>query len=234
MKGETGSTIVGSIATANAGTLRFDWANAASGIGGLNISAEQFPVALIGHPSLGGPAYAAWGATGAAQVALKFGWKSEALDGTSEATIAGLQMKPTAQAPAQAAQLAKALDRLKGRPVVWPVKLGGTITAPAITDSGLDSVLKSALTEAAKAEFDERKNQAIDLGMKHLDQHLPGSSTTAKQILDGVNAGGLTIPGISATNPGAITDLVPNTLPGISATTPGSLKDRLKIPTFGR
>jgi hypothetical protein len=165
-------TLTGSVVTLGAGTMAVDFARRADDTGHLKLSAPTVPVAALTHPALAGAALAAYGPSGMAAVESHQHWTGWLLTGEVVAQVSELKLAPTAQAPKNAKQIAQVVDALKGRPIRWPVTIGGSLDRPTITDSGLQKVLdanQDALVDAAK---EEAKDQALKEGGKLLDKEL--------------------------------------------------------------
>ncbi len=154
-------TLAGKIETKGAGpvTLDLDRTQDNGGLGSFALSAAKVPLAALNDPRIAGPEYAQYGATGDASVSLKNAWTGWDLSGGLDSVITGLNLKPTAEAGAQAQQVATYVNQLKGQPIAWPVKLGGTLYSPTITDSGVKQVLSGSALDAAKNLVGDKAQQ---------------------------------------------------------------------------
>ena len=168
--GET-MTLVGKASTQGAGDINLDLLRHEDDTGHLKLAAPAVPVAALSHPAIAGDALAKYGATGTANLTIDNAWTGWELTGGVLAQISGLTLAPTV-ADADTARIATALNALKGKPIAWPVQLGGTLFAPKITDSGVEAVLKGSAMDAAKAiitdQATEKANQELN---KQLDKN---------------------------------------------------------------
>jgi len=169
--GET-MTLKVHLATEGAGPADLDLRRTGEGNGSLTIEAAAVPLQAAADPNIAGDALVAWGPTGTAAITAKNTWTGWDLQGEVLAQVSGLALKPTSAAPASAGNVAKVVAALKGKPIRWPVVIGGTLLKPTIVDSGLDKVLsenKDALVDAAK---EEAKDKAIEKGSALIDKEL--------------------------------------------------------------
>ena len=162
--GET-MTLVGKVTTQGAGDIDLDLLRQADDTGHLKLAAPVVPVAALSHRAIAGDALAKYGATGTANLTIDNAWTGWDLTGGVLAQITGLTLAPTV-ADADTARIATAINALKGKPIAWPVKLGGTLFAPKVTDSGVEAVMKGSAMDAAKAiitdKATEKANQELD------------------------------------------------------------------------
>jgi hypothetical protein len=141
--------------TQGAGDITLDLTRNADDTGELKLSAPAVPVAALAHPAIAGAQLAKYGATGNANLTIDNTWKGWDLTGTILAEVSGLTMKPTVN-DQQTQQTALAINALKGKPIAWPVTLGGTLYAPTVTNSGLEAVLKGSAMDAAKSIAEDK------------------------------------------------------------------------------
>lgn len=175
----------GTLVTAGAGDLTLALVRTGEGSGSLDLAAPAMPVQALNDPALGGEAVARYGASGSAAVTAAFAWTGWDLGkGDITATVKGLTLAPRPEAGAQAQRTAQVVNALKGKPVVWPVKVGGSLLAPTITDSGLDTLAKNALS------VDTLKAVAIDQATEQANKQLQKQAEKdprVKQGLDSLN-----------------------------------------------
>lgn len=175
----------GTLATAGAGELTLALVRQGDGSGSLDLAAPALPVQALQDPALGGEAVARYGASGSAAVAAAFAWTGwDLAKGDITATVKGLALSPKPEAGSQALRTAQVVNALKGRPVVWPVKVGGSLFAPVITDSGLDALARNALNA------DTLKEVAVDQAKEQANKQLQKQAEKdprVKQGLDSLN-----------------------------------------------
>ncbi|MBA2481762.1 MAG: hypothetical protein H0V44_13950 [Planctomycetes bacterium] len=155
--------LTASLTTKGAGPMSLDLQRTQDdgGVGQLSLSAPKVPLAALNDPKIAGPEYAKYGATGDASIELKNVWTGWDLTGGLESLVTGLNLNPAADAGAEAQRVAQYVNQLKGQPIKWPVKLGGTLFSPRITDSGVDEVLSGSALDAAKGIVgDKAKDEA--------------------------------------------------------------------------
>lgn len=160
------------ITTEGAGPITLDLTREQIGNGRLNFAAPTMPLQALSSPAIAGDSLAPWGPTGTAAITGAQTWTGWALNGTVEAQVSGLALQPTPGAPSEAKTAAKVIAALKGKPIRWPVVIGGTLTRPEIVDSGLKKVLEEnqgVLIEAAK---EEAKDKALEKGSQLIDKEL--------------------------------------------------------------
>ncbi len=169
--GET-MALKGEVKTEGAGPLTLDLTRRQDGTGAFNLAAPTVPLQALSSPAIAGDSLAPWGPTGTAAITATNTWTGWLLQGDVVAQVTGLALNPTSDAPASAKSTARVIAALKGKPIRWPVKIGGTLTRPEITDSGLKQVLeenKGVLVDAAK---EEAKDQALEKGTKLIEKEL--------------------------------------------------------------
>ena len=164
--GET-MDLKGQATTTGAGDITLDLLRKPDDTGSLKIAAPAVPVEALSHPAIAGASIGKYGASGVANVVIDNAWTGWDLTGLVQAKVTGLEMKPTA-ADSQTAQVATAVNAMKGKPIIWPVKLGGTLLAPKVTDSGVDDVLKGGVLDAAKGIAGDKAKAEVD---KQLDKN---------------------------------------------------------------
>ena len=158
--GET-MDLKGQATTKSAGDITIDLLRKPDDTGSLKIAAPAVPVEALSHPAIAGASVGKYGASGMADVVIDNSWTGWDLTGLVQAKVTGLTMKPTA-ADQQTTQVATAVNAMKGRPITWPVKLGGSLYAPKITDSGVDEVLKGGALDAAKSIAGDKAKAEVD------------------------------------------------------------------------
>ncbi len=169
--GET-MTLKVHVTTEGAGPADVDLRRTGDGNGSLTIEAPAVPLQAAADPAIAGDALTAWGPTGTAAILTKSTWTGWDLQGEVVAQVSGLALKPTSAAPSSAANVARVVAALKGKPIRWPVVIGGTLLKPTIVDSGLEKVLsenKDVLVDAAK---EEAKDKALEKGSALIDKEL--------------------------------------------------------------
>ena len=164
--GET-MTLNAKATTTGAGDVTVDLLRQADETGTLKIAAPAVPVQALAAPSISGDRLAKYGATGMANLTIDNAWTGWDLKGSIVSQVTGLAMKPTDN-DQQTLQVAQTVNALKGKPLAWPVKLGGTLFAPTITDSGVSEVLKGSAMDAAKGLATDK---ATEEATKQLDKN---------------------------------------------------------------
>lgn len=164
--GET-MTLNAKATTTGAGDVTVDLLRQADETGTLKIAAPAVPVQALAAPSISGDRLAKYGATGMANLTIDNAWTGWDLKGSVVSQVTGLAMKPT-DTDQQTLQVAQTVNALRGKPLAWPVKLGGTLFAPTITDSGVSDVLKGSALDAAKGLATEK---ATEEATKQLDKN---------------------------------------------------------------
>ena len=164
--GET-MTLTAKATTTGAGDVSVDLLRKADDTGSLKIAAPAVPVQALASPSISGDRLTKYGATGMANLTIDNAWTGWDLNGSVLSQVTGLAMQPTDQ-DSQTLQVAQTVNALKGKPLAWPVKLGGTLFAPSITDSGVEAVLKGSAMDAAKGLAVDK---ATEEATKQLDKN---------------------------------------------------------------
>lgn len=164
--GET-MTLNAKATTTGAGDVTVDLLRKADESGTLKIAAPAVPVQALASPSISGDRLTKYGATGMANLAIDNAWTGWDLNGSILSQVSGLAMAPTDQ-DKQTLQIAQTVNALKGKPLAWPVKIGGTLFAPTITDSGVEAVLKGSAMDAAKGLAVDK---ATEEATKQLDKN---------------------------------------------------------------
>ncbi len=181
--GET-MTLDSALTTRAAGDLSLALRRKADDSGSLLIKAPALPVEALAGPAISGDRLAPYGATGMADLNVDLTWIGWDLLGSLTSTVSGLKLTPVAP-DAQTQQVAQAVNALKGKPLAWPVKFGGTLYAPTITDSGVAAVLKGGVLDAAKGLLGDKATEQVD---KQLEKHpeAKGAADKAKGALNGL------------------------------------------------
>jgi hypothetical protein len=159
-------TLTGKLETRGAGPISLDLKRNPGETGTLSVACSALPLQALGDPAVAGDGFAQYGASGTANLTLASEWQDWKLVGRIDSVITDLDLNPTGGG-SEAQQAAQVVKRLKGKPIAWPVKLGGLLYAPTITDSGLDDVLKGSLGDAAK---EAAKEEAAKQAQKLLDK----------------------------------------------------------------
>lgn len=165
-QGET-MTLNAKATTTGAGDVTVDLLRKADETGTLKIAAPTVPVQALASPAISGDRLTKYGATGMANVTIDNSWTGWDLNGSLISQVSGLAMKPI-DTDSQTLQVAQTVNALKGKPLAWPVKLGGTLFAPTITDSGVEAVLKGSAMDAAKGLAADK---ATEEATKQLDKN---------------------------------------------------------------
>jgi hypothetical protein len=178
----------GAATTVGAGPLKLAIERTAAGNGKLGITAEQVPLEAIADRNVSGDALSHYGPTGTAAMTVNTTWTGWDLVGAIESRIQKLALNPDRESGDRARQVAQVVNNLKDQTVVWPVKLGGTLFAPTITDNGVETVIKTAGTDAVKnaamQKGEEELNKAV--GDKLKDQPAAQDAVNkAKDLLKG-------------------------------------------------
>ena len=157
LAGET-MTLVGKLTTKAAGLIDLDLLRNPGDTGTLTLRAKGLPLAALNHAKVSGGALSQYGATGLADLTLSSTWSGWDLTGLLDSTLTNLDLNPTGGG-AEVQQAAAVVKRLKGKPIRWPMKLGGTLISPRITDSGLDELVKGSIADAVKGEATDRATE---------------------------------------------------------------------------
>jgi hypothetical protein len=182
-------TLAGHAETTGSGPMDVNLERKGGESGVLALKADKLPVEALASHAVAGDTLAPYGTKGVAKLDLTLGWTGWELAGTVESILTGLSLTPDKEAGDRARQVASAVNALKGRPIRWPVKLGGTLYAPTITDTGVETVLKEGAYDAAKgAAMDKAAEEAGKL----LDQQgeknpeVKKATDAAKGLLKGL------------------------------------------------
>lgn len=159
-------TLKGELTTTGAGVITLDLARNPGETGTLTLACPALPVQVLSDPAVSGDALAPYGASGNANLTILTEWEEWKLRGRIDSVLTDFDLNPTGGG-SEAQQAAQVVKRLKGKPITWPIKLGGTLYAPTITDSGLDEMLKGSLSDAAK---EAAKEEATKQAEKLLDK----------------------------------------------------------------
>lgn len=160
LRQDVGETMVldSAITTKAAGDITLALQRKADETGNLTLKAPAVPVEALAGPGVSGERLAPYGATGMANLAVDLNWTNWDLLGSITSTITGLKLTPTAT-DSKTQQVAQAVNALKGKPLAWPVKLGGTLLTPTVTDTGVEAVLKGGVLDAAKGIISEKAGE---------------------------------------------------------------------------
>lgn len=157
--------------TTGAGDLTIDLLRKADETGSLKIAAPAVPVQALASPAISGDRLTKYGATGTANLTIDNTWTGWDLVGNVVSEVSGLHLAPTVT-DQETMQVAQTVNALNGKPLAWPVKIGGTLFAPTITDSGVSQVLKGSVLDAAKGIIkDKATEKATEEANKQLEQH---------------------------------------------------------------
>jgi len=173
-------TLTGNAATAGAGQATFDFTRRGDETGALKLNVPAVPLASLRHPALAGEDIAKYGATGTASVEYASTWKDDDHLGHLSAMITGLALAPTAAAGGDVQKAAQIVNALKGKPVTWPMVLGGKIYAPTITDYGVDDLMKNALSVDAVKEA--AREAAMDKATEELNKRAEKDPNVKKGV----------------------------------------------------
>lgn len=176
--GET-MTLTGDVVTKSAGDVTLNLTRKPDETGNLVIKAPAVPVEALAGPAISGDRLAPYGASGVADLHIDLTWTGWDLLGSITSTVTGLKLAPTTS-DAKTQQVAQAVNALKGKPIAWPVKLGGTLFAPTVTDTGVEAVLKGGVLDAAKGIVTDK---ATEKGTQELNKQLD-KNPAAKDAAD--------------------------------------------------
>jgi len=165
LAGET-MTLVAKLTTKQAGVIDLDLLRNPGDTGTLTIGAKGLPLAALNHAKVSGGALSEYGATGLADLTLSSNWSGWDLTGLLDSTLTNFDLNPTGGG-AEIQQAAAVVKRMKGKPIRWPMKLGGTLISPRITDTGIDELVKGSIADAVK---DEAKGRATEEANKLLEK----------------------------------------------------------------
>jgi hypothetical protein len=188
LPGET-MTLSGHGETTGSGPMDVNLERKGGENGSLTLKAEKLPVEALSSPAISGDTLTPYGAKGVAKLDLTLAWTGWELAGTVESVLTGLSLTPDKEAGDRARQVAAAVNALKGKPIRWPVKLGGTLYAPTITDTGVETVLKEGAFDAAKgAAMDNATEEADKLLEKQGEKNpeVKKAADAAKGLLKGL------------------------------------------------
>lgn len=180
--------LTGKITTTGAGPLDLAINRKGGESGTLKIAASQMPLAALASKPISGDTLAQYHPQGDAKFSLDTAWTGWNLTGAIDSVLTGLVLSPDKEASSQAQQVAQAVNALKGQPIAWPVKLGGLLYAPTITDTGAEAVLKG---NAASAATGILKDKAAEKAGELLDKQgakspaVQGATDKAKDLLKG-------------------------------------------------
>ncbi len=144
----------------------------------------------LSHPSVAGDTIGQYGASGIANLTMNATWAGDDLKGALDSVLTGFDLSPSN--PDQTTQqVALVVKQLKGKPLVWPMTIGGKIWAPSITDANVDELLKGSLAGAAKDAAVERGGEEAK---KLIDKEAQKNPEVKKgvDLLKGLGGGKLT------------------------------------------
>lgn len=181
----------GSVTTSGAGPMTLALQRQGGRSGNLRIAAPQLPIEALADAKVSGDSLAQYHPKGMADLNIVTTWTGVDLQGEVTSRIQNLNVQPDKESGDRARQVAEIVNHLKGQTVVWPMKLGGTVYAPIITDSGVEAVLKdsamdavkNAAQERAQQEADKAQNKAIDKVNEKIGDKLD-SQPAAKDAVD--------------------------------------------------
>ncbi len=181
-------TLTAKVQTTGAGPIDIDLKRAPGVDGTLTAKAPQLPVQALSNPAISGDALAKYGAAGLTNIDISTAWSGWDLTGTITNLIKDLTLSPQPGAGGEAQQLAQIVNNLKGQTLTWPMKLGGTLYAPQVTDTGISEIqgsMTDAVKGAATQKATEEATKAID---KQLEQNpeLKGVKDKAGDLFKGL------------------------------------------------
>ncbi len=183
-------TLTGTVATAAGGSLDIAIKRDPGETGTLAVKAKDLPVQALSHPSVAGDTIGQYGASGIANLTMNATWAGDDLKGALDSVLTGFDLSPSN--PDQTTQqVALVVKQLKGKPLVWPMTIGGKIWAPSITDANVDELLKGSLAGAAKDAAVERGGEEAK---KLIDKEAQKNPEVKKgvDLLKGLGGGKLT------------------------------------------
>jgi hypothetical protein len=147
--------------------------------GKLVLMATGLPAEVLASDAVSGGHLTKYGPSGTTDLNLKAEWNGFDLSGTLTNVLKNFQLNPKSDAGSEAQQAAAVIKRLGGRDITWPMKLGGTLFAPVITDSGVDDLVKGGLKDAVKEEAKARATEEADKALKkQLDKNPDAKKAT--------------------------------------------------------
>lgn len=153
-------TLRAELTTVGTGPVVFDLERKAGDDGQLTLTASGVPVAALADPKLSGDALAPYQPSGTTDIDLRATWSAADLDGGLTSTISGFDFVPP-PGDTTAQQLHQVTSRLDGRPLTWPVRFGGSLGSPRITDTGVDDLIKGSLKDAVTDAVKEEATQKV-------------------------------------------------------------------------
>jgi hypothetical protein len=151
-------TLKGNLTTEAAGEIALDLLRNAGDTGTFALAAKRLPLTAINHAKVSGGALSEYGATGIADLTLNSQWSGWDLTGLLDSTLTDFDLNPTGGG-SEAMQAAQLVKQLKGKPIRWPMKIGGTLISPRITDSGVDELVKGGVGDAVKGAVKDRASE---------------------------------------------------------------------------
>ncbi len=178
-------TLDGTVATIAGGTMDVELRRDPGEAGTMVVKAKDLPVQALSHPKVAGDALGKYGASGIANLTLATTWAGIDLTGALDSVLSGFDLNP-ANPDATTQQVAAVVKQLKGKPLIWPMKLGGTIWAPKVTDANVDELLKGSLAGAAK-------DAAVEKGSEEAKKLIDQEAAKNPEVQKGIDAlkGGL-------------------------------------------
>jgi hypothetical protein len=168
------------LVTTGAGPIDIDLSRAPGANGSLNIKADKLPIEALANDRIAGDAVSKYGASGFDQLNLTTSWKGEDLTGELNHLLTKFKLNPTSDAGSEAKQAAQIVNGMDGKPIVWPMKIGGSPLVPTITDSGVDELVKANAAGAVKGAV---KQKATEEAGKLLDKQ-GGKNPATKKATD--------------------------------------------------
>ena len=158
--------LTGDLVTLGAGPVKVTMTRDQGDVGEFTVACSALPLQVISDPAVSGQTLAPYGASGNANLTMTTSWDGWKMIGRIDSVLTDFDLNPT-DGSNESKQAALVVKRLKGKPITWPVKLGGTLYAPTITDSGFDEMIKGGLGDAAK---EAAKEEGIKQAEKLLDK----------------------------------------------------------------
>lgn len=155
-------TLKAKVATRGAGAFDLDLTRSPGDVGGISVEALDLPLQVLADPQVGGGELAQYRPQGTGRLTFRSGWNDWDLTG---GTLVGLIRNFDFAAPADASkevqQVASLVKKAKPAELTWPMKIGGEIYAPRITDAGLDDVGKNLAGSALKQGAQELQQRGL-------------------------------------------------------------------------
>jgi hypothetical protein len=158
-------TLKAHLDTAGAGPIEVDLDRDPGQAGKLTAKAPELPAEVLTDKAIAGDRLAKYGAKGQVDVNFSGSWEGWNLIGALDNTVKNFSLNPSSDAGSEAQQAAQVIKQLGGKPIVWPIKIGGQLYAPTITDTGVDNLLKAnkgALKDAATERATEEGKKLLE------------------------------------------------------------------------